>query len=70
MSAMKRFAEALSIEMGYGGAITDEVLREGVTILSDVGMTDRIATLLRLYRGPRIISDKAIGILAQEIPGK
>jgi hypothetical protein len=28
MSAIKRFAEAVSVEMGYGGELTPEVLKE------------------------------------------
>jgi len=54
MSAMKRFAEALSIEMGYGGAITPEVLSEGDRILKDIDREYRCAELQKLGPGVTI----------------
>ena len=39
MGKMKAFAEKISVEMGYGGALTPEVLKEANRILQDYGLT-------------------------------
>lgn len=36
MSAMKRYAEEVSVEMGFGGEINDEVLEEAQRRLDEV----------------------------------
>ena len=48
MSAMKRFAEAVSEEMGLGGAITDAVLAESNRIRHDPGLRHRVVELFEL----------------------